>query len=181
MSSEIIKNICDYRLDLINLLLKKKIHPSIFGHKTYLYLRQNKIKYIKKASSQEDYIINYFYFLSKIERKLAYERDLIPYELNCKNFLIKKTMHPIEQRDKMIKKLFISYDGLLDVESVILVREDIIQINTKTYPEFAIYITKNTMKYLLQLNLKSFEGIKVKKNLESRSILVNFIDIDSMS
>lgn len=180
MIDDVIKKICDYRISLLNLLIKKKISPYIFGHKTYLYLRQNKIKYRKKSSSVEDYLINYFYFLSKIERKLAYERDLVQYDLHCKDLLFKKTLYPIEQRDKMVKKLFIVYGDMIKIESIVLVRETIVQINTITYPDFSFYITKNTLKELMDLQLKTFDGFKVQKNFNSKSILVNFIDISSI-
>lgn len=153
---EALQKLLDYRHNLLNLLHNKKIDTLLVGHKTFLYMKQNKLKKIKKAHGELNLIFNYIYFMGIIERKISYERELNEYGFASETHLFNKLLAPRLQRDKVLKRFFVECPHL-EVQEINSLPNNTIEIIYTKYQNHPFYMSKK--EFLNIYNMKKLKHI----------------------
>lgn len=94
-----------HRLDLFQKLLSKKLTSEEFAHSCFQFILQHKIRPVAKAHDMESIILNYYYWLILIERKVAIERRLIELGVGSVEKAAELTEIYIRRRDQMVRRL----------------------------------------------------------------------------
>lgn len=115
-----------YRKDLFSKLLSKKLSLEDFANFGFMFLQQQKIKPIAKAHDPASVILNYYYWLIQIERKVAVERQLIKLGVGSWEKFQALAEVYIKRRDQMVRRLI--WELEVPVKETYLVFEDTIEI-----------------------------------------------------
>src|SRR5690606_1065297 len=94
-----------FRQDLFNNMLSGKVSAEDFANGCFQFLIQNKIRPIAKAHDLHSVLINYYYWLIQIERKLAVEKQLIAYGFGSETKFRELTEVYAKRRDQMVRRL----------------------------------------------------------------------------
>ena len=143
-------SILNLRKEIFNDYMKKKMSYNFVGNRTYMFIQQYKIQYVKKAYAVDDIVLNYFYWQAHIERRVAVERVLTDLEvhsidrLNHVLFLYKR------RRDQMVRRMFI--EGNLEAEEMKLIGDDLVEIKFKGI-DFPVFSSRSSLKKI-KINVK---------------------------
>lgn len=132
-SNTLFQELLNFRVELFDQYEKNKISPEDFGNRSFNYLRQNRIKFVKKAHGLEDIVLNYHYWSSRIERGVSVERELERYGVASEELLNKKLFMLVKRRDQMVRRLLLECLEEVEVEYCNLVHEDLVEIKILEY------------------------------------------------
>ena len=120
------KQIKEFRNDLFNKLLSKKITNEEFANASYMFLLQNKIRPTAKAHDHYAVLCNYYYWLILIERKAATERRLMSQGLGSEQTFRELTQLFSTRRDQMVRRLL--WELNIPIKQAYVVFRDVVEI-----------------------------------------------------
>lgn len=94
-----------FRKDLFARMLAGKATAEEFANGSFQFLIQNKIRPIAKAHDLHSVLINYYYWLIMIERKLAMEKRLIDLGVGSETKFRELTDVYVKRRDQMVRRI----------------------------------------------------------------------------
>lgn len=125
-AQEKLDRIKNYRKDLFDKLLQGKMNIEEFANASFMFLIQNKIKPIAKAHDKSSILLNYYYWIIQIERKVAVERQLIKLEVGSWGHFQRLADVYLRRRDQMVRRLIWELEE--NVEDAYMVFDDTIEI-----------------------------------------------------
>lgn len=99
------QQILAFRQDLFNRMLGGKASAEDVANGSFQYLLQHKIRPIAKAHDLYSVLLNYYYWLIMIERKLAVERRLIQAGVGSESKFRELTEVYVKRRDQMVRRI----------------------------------------------------------------------------
>lgn len=115
-----------FRQDLFKNMLSGKASSEDFANASFQFLIQNKIRPIAKAHDLYSVLVNYYYWLIQIERKLAVEKRLIQYGVGSELKFRELTEVYAKRRDQMVRRLV--WELQQPVKSACIVFRDVVEI-----------------------------------------------------
>ena len=151
-----------HRRDLFRNMESGKATGEDFANSSFQFLLQNKIRPIAKAHDLYSVLVNYYYWLIQIERKLAIEKRLMEYGVGSVLKFRELTEVYTKRRDQMVRRLV--WELKIPVKSAYIVFGDTVEI----------LLENGEVLYSSQESLG-----KVKFNVESlgKSLLPRYLPI----
>lgn len=139
----------DFKLNLFDQYKKNKISHVAFGHRTVFFFRQKRIKHITKSHDYHSILLNYFFWTARIEKWITAERELSKLEMGVDNedILNEIILKYVKKRNKMVIRLFHECSDQIEVESLFLVHDDLVEIKIKNLV-IPIYCNKEVLDKL---------------------------------
>jgi len=145
VDNEDFDKIINFKIESYDLFLKGKIDPVEFGYKTYFFLRQNRMKPIKKPHDLQSIVFNYFYWLARIERNITAERVLAQYKVDSIDKLNEINFKYLRRTDQMVRRILYECSDEVNIETIKLVINDIVEIKFKEI-NFPFYVKKEVLE-----------------------------------
>lgn len=161
-SLEKLNLILKYRQDLFTQLLAKKINSEDFANSFFQFLLQKKIKPVAKAHDLHSLLLNYYYWLSQIERKVAIERRLIEWNAGSVEKLFDLIEVYSKRRDQMVRRLIWELD--LPIKKFYLVFGDTAELQLED-------------GQLLYSSKESLEKVKINVDKMENSLLPYYLPL----
>jgi hypothetical protein len=120
------KKLLAFRNDLFENVLSGKASSEDFANGCFQFLIQNKIRPVAKAHDLHSVLINYYYWLIQIERRLANERRLIEYGVGSEMKFRELTEVYCKRRDQMVRRLV--WELKLPVKEAYIVFRDTVEV-----------------------------------------------------
>jgi hypothetical protein len=164
----LLTNLKEFRKKQLVLLEDKKITAEEFSHSNYGFITKTHIHSVTKANSREQVLINYYYWLSFVERKIVLEEHLIAQDLGSTDLLLQAVRLYIKRRDKMIfrliselkerpKSMYYLSDNVVEIvlqdDTILYASKEIIEEmkedvrDKKTSPNNQTYLNKFILPY----------------------------------
>lgn len=134
-----------FKIEQYQLFLKNKVNPIDYGYKTYFFLRQNRLKAIKKPHDLKSIIFNYFYWVAKIERNITAERELAKYGVASVDKLNEINFRFIARRDQMVRRILYECVDQVKIESMKLIIHNIVEIKFEEF-DFPFYVSQDVLE-----------------------------------
>lgn len=99
------QKILNFRQDLFEKMKSGKASGEDFANGCFQFLIQNKIRPVAKAHDFYGILVNYYYWLIQIERKLAIEKRLMDYGVGSELRFRELTDVYAKRRDQMVRRL----------------------------------------------------------------------------
>lgn len=115
-----------HRREQFEKLLQGKSNIEEFANSCFMFLIQNKVKPTPKAHDKSSIILNYYYWLIQIERKVAIERQLIKLQVGSWEHFQRLSEVYVKRRDQMVRRLV--WELNLKPEDAYLVFDDTIEV-----------------------------------------------------
>lgn len=130
-----------FRDELFEKLLSGKINIEDFANGCFQFILQNKIRPIAKAHDVHSILLNYYYWLIQIERKVAIERRLIEYGVGSVEKFKELAEVYVIRRDQMVRRLI--WEHKAPVADAYVVFSDTVEIVFKGGE--VVYSTKESL------------------------------------
>lgn len=98
-------NFQEFRLKKIQQLEEKRLTPSDLSNSIFGFVVKHHLKPGAKAQNSEQVLMNYYYWMTFIERKVIMEENLISLGLGTEEQLIQSVRIYVKRRDKMVSRL----------------------------------------------------------------------------
>jgi hypothetical protein len=115
-----------HRQELFRNMAVGKASGEDFANSSFQFLLQNKIRPVAKAHDLYSVLLNYYYWLIQIERKLAVEKRLIEYGVGSVLKFRELTEVYLKRRDQMIRRII--WELKVPVKSAYIVFGDTVEI-----------------------------------------------------
>lgn len=115
-----------HRHELFRNMLAGKATGEDFANSSFQFLIQNKIRPVAKAHDLYSILVNYYYWLIQIERKLAVEKRLIEYGVGSVLKFRELTEVYLKRRDQMVRRIV--WELKEPVQSAYIVFGDTVEI-----------------------------------------------------
>lgn len=173
MNKETISDLISFRNELDANLLKRKISAINYSYRTYFYIRQNRLKFIKKAHDVYSVLFNYLFWLSRIERRVMIERELhlISPSIASSDKLEEINFFFNRRKNQMARRLFVEFEDIIKIHKAQLIFQDVVEL-TISIDEFelSLYVNKEVLDRL------KIEVLPLNKS--SRDFYLPFIFFD---
>lgn len=144
-------NLIAFRNELDINLIKGKISPINYAYRTYFFIRQNRLKFVKKAHDLESVVFNYLFWLSRIERRVMIERELFSInpsiasadKLDEINFFFNR------RKNQMVRRLLVEFEDQIKIEKAQIIFQDVVELIVN-FGEYTIplYVNKDILDRL---------------------------------
>lgn len=135
ITTENFNEIIQFRIHLLRDYQLKKISAQSFANRSYLFFRQKRLKFIKKAHDINSVIFNYYFWTARIERRVYIERELSEYGCSSAERLEQIISIFIRRRNQMVRRLLHEFDDVITIEYAKIVFDDLVEVKIK---EFAL-------------------------------------------
>lgn len=98
-------NFQEFRLKKIQQLEDKKLSAEDLSNSVFGFIVKYHIKPGAKAQNEEQVLLNYYYWMSFIERKVTMEEHLLSVGLGTEEQLFQSVRIYVKRRDKMVSRL----------------------------------------------------------------------------
>lgn len=143
-AKEELAKIIEYRRERWSMLLSGKITDEEYANGNFHFLAQNKIRPYPKPHEKDIIIVNYYYWLIQMERRIATERSLFKMNLGSKETLDRLLENCERRRDQMVRRLL--WELEIPIRSAHIVYKNTAEIEIDGYTLYASALALQKVK-----------------------------------